>query len=125
MNTTRLERFIDQLNEGWLAADYPALQRCYHADTVLLPPDAGEPIVGRDAVLATYRDFHSLATISQFQVTKLQLMPFPNTTMCHMRFDISYTHNQLSLSESGLEVYTLIEDPVVGPQIIWRAQFTL
>lgn len=125
MNKTELEAFIDQLNERWLAADYPALQRCYHPDAVLLPPDAGDPIIGRESVIATYRDFHSLATISEFQVTDLQLMCFPDTAMCHMRFDIAYSLNQLPLNESGLEVYTLIDDPTMGPQIIWRAQFTL
>ena len=125
--------FIDQLNSAWLEQDYPTLERCYHPDTVLLPPDAGDPIIGREAVLNTYREFHSLAAIKAFEITDLKLMSFaekvdgstPNTIMCHMRFDIAYSLNQLEQRESGLEVYTLTNHEAVGLQIIWRAQFTL
>ena len=129
----RAEPFINQLNSAWLEQDYPTLERCYHPDAVLLPPDAGEPIIGREAVLDTYRDFHNLASIKAFEITDLKLMSFgetldsnsPNTTMCHMRFDIAYSLNQLEQRESGLEVYTLTHSPAADLQIIWRAQFTL
>lgn len=129
MNQSDLPRLIARLNDAWLSQDYTALSQCYHPDAVLLPPDAGAPIIGREAVISTYRDFHALVTLRKFEVTEQIFFPYPSTTlsttMCHMRFTIAYELNALSMQESGMDIYTIVDDQVTGPVIAWRAQITL
>lgn len=140
-----VEQFFENLNQFWLARDYTSLARCYHPDVVLLPPDAGTPLLGRDAVIATYRDFHELCSVEQFAVTELHSWRFAEgnpdaTIMVHMRFAIDYRFTDQAAegtattgkpvhelhSEQGLDVYTLRQGPCEeSPQIVWRAQFTL
>jgi len=102
-------QFLENLNTAWLTCDYAALERFYHAGVVLLPPDAGAPLLGRDAVIATYRDFHSVCSVVRFNMTDTSSWRFEansqmpstpdltpdlattvTTTMVHMRFEIDY-----------------------------------
>ena len=126
MERATVTAFLERLNAAWLQPDYPALAICYHPDVVLLPPDAGEPIVGRDAVLDSYREFHAAGTVESFQPDPAALYPFPGGATCHMGFGIEYRLGNAHFSERGLEVYTLVPDERGDDcQIVWRAQFAL
>ena len=140
MTPAQVEKFLQTLNDSWLAQDYEALTSLYDPDVVLLPPDAGEPIEGRTAVCNAYEDFHAACTVERFAVTQLASWAFgedsQSVTKAHMRFDIDYKlrgpesaqeppHEQRSICEQGLEVYTLVNTNRQPPRFIWRAQFTL
>ena len=56
-------RFVLALNDCWQAADLSALEGFYHPDVVLLPPDLGQPICGREAVVASYGEFLQAASL--------------------------------------------------------------
>jgi|GEM_PF-1909664 len=152
MAPEQVEQFLTTLNDAWLGQDYVTLAGLYDSDVVLLPPDAGAPIVGRDAVIESYQDFHAACRVDDFKITSAEHFEFAQnsrsfsaspaasdgfsdagaigaTIMAHMRFRISYQLLQqngdpLAQSEQGLEVYTLIEQPE-GMRIVWRAQFAL
>ena len=139
MTPAQVEDFLHQLNRSWLNQDYDALASAYHPEVVLLPPDAGIPLEGRETVCATYQDFHAACSVDRFVITDLQSWTFAqqdhSITKAHMRFEIDYRLKDVSDSQSarkpelqceqGLEVYTLLTAPASAPQIIWRAQFTL
>ena len=139
MTSPLVEQLLQNLNSAWLNRDYARLAALYHPDVVLLPPDAGAPLLGREAVLDTYRDFHAACRVEHFSVTEQSIWPFtPSaegsqptpglsqhqvhgaiTTMVHMRFHIDYRFKQgtqseqtgdaLLHSEQGLDVYTLTQ----------------
>ena len=81
-----IERFIRKLNDTWQQGKLDELNRFYHVDVVLLPPDAGEPIHGRSAVIDTYNDFASSATLHEFVIDSLEVFDFSATAVVHMRF---------------------------------------
>ena len=117
------ERMIDhvnELNQAWQNRQFQAIAPLYHPDVVLLPPDAGAPIVGRDAVLASYQDF-AAAEFVDFAVEGFDTFEFGTTGVCHMRFQIEYILDGARHREHGLEVY-VIADVSGTPQIIWRGQ---
>lgn len=115
------ENLIRALNDAWLADDFDAIAACYHADVILLPPDAGVPIIGRDAVVSTYREFSNQARLKDFQVTELLTYPVDGLSAIHMRFDVEYQLDEAVYQESGLDVYWVNATPL----IIWRHQMTL
>lgn len=128
MSPTQVDHFLQRLNDAWLTQDYVELRGLYHPDVVLLPPDAGDPILGNAAVIDSYRDFHAACRVERFAITSQTSWEFAATTMVHMRFDIDYQLGAATplQSEQGLEVYTLATaaDSAL-PQIVWRAQFAL
>lgn len=128
MTVERVRQFLQDLHATWPGGDVAAIAAFYHPDVVLLPPDLGEPIVGREAVAASYADFLAAANLEQFEITGLELYDFPtgtgSTCMAHLHFHISYELNGERYLEQGLEIYTVI-DSGSGPLIVWRSQTVL
>ena len=124
-----VRQFLLDLNGCWVSGDLHRLSGFYHPSVVLLPPDLGEPIRGRDAVLASYQDFARSARLLDFDVTDLAIESFPAagavaTHVAHMRFDVSYELEGDHFVETGLEIYT-VQETVRGLQVVWRAQLVL
>jgi hypothetical protein len=144
LSTAELRQFLMALNRCWTSGDHEALAAFYHPDVVLLPPDLGAPIRGRDAVVASYREFADSARLLDFQVTDLDLHSFSAASaaddglraadpaaradhlvhMAHMRFDVTYELAGSRYQEQGLEIYTVLEG-AGGLEIVWRAQLVL
>lgn len=116
----RVISHISELNEAWQEQRFEAIGEYYHPDVILLPPDAGEPITGRDAVVASYGDF-AAAELLDFTVERYDTYEFSGTGVCHMRFAVEYTLDGARYRERGLEVYVIV-DVETRPQIIWRSQ---
>ena len=128
MNTETIRAFVTALNESWQQGDMDALNVCYHPDVVLLPPDLGTPIRGREAVVGSYRDFLDAARLERFEPIELDVFSFPagagGTHMVHLTFEVDYTLDGDRYLEKGLEVYAILETGS-GLQIIWRQQSVL
>jgi len=121
-------KFIASLNECWQRGELDRLADYYHTDVVLLPPDLGMPIRGRDAVVSTYRDFLEAARLDRFRTTGLDVFSYRagdgGSHVAHLTFEVDYTLDGSRYEEKGLEVYVLQE---IGGrlQIIWRQQSVL
>lgn len=136
MSTEPVRDFLLALNQRWMAGELERLAEFYHPDVVLLPPDLGLPIRGRDAVVASYREFAEAATLEAFHITSLDITPFTGQPeaqamtstagvhVAHMRFDVAYELDGSRYREQGLEVYTVLDNGS-GLAIVWRAQLVL
>jgi hypothetical protein len=112
---------------------------------VLLPPDLGEPIRGREAVVESYGEFLRAARLNRFDITGLETFTFEpapeigrsplggrgrderpghRTHMAHLEFRIIYELGGERYVDTGLEVYTVVEE---GGRcsIVWRGQTIL
>ena len=131
--------FITRLNRTWQKGDLQALGDFYHADAILLPPDAGPPIVGRAAIVDSYREFADAASLLGFTMSDLDVYSFeagsqsesPDNQrdeklvhMAHMQFDVAYELDGTIYEESGLEIYTIVQSQS-GFEILWRNQHVL
>lgn len=114
------QTLVRECNDAWQAQDWATLAGCYHPSAILIPPDAGEPITGRDDIIATYQEFMEVAIIDAFQVTKLTSYDFASTHLVHMRFVVEYQLDGQTLKDVGLEVYAI--DLAETPAIVWRSQ---
>jgi ketosteroid isomerase-like protein len=118
--TERTTKHISELNEAWQTRRFHDIAAYYDPNVVLLPPDAGEAIVGRDAVVASYNDF-AAADLNEFVVEGFEVFEFDDTGICHLRFLVEYTLDGSRYRERGLEVY-VVANVNTSPQIIWRSQ---
>ncbi|MFV2089668.1 MAG: nuclear transport factor 2 family protein [Pseudomonadales bacterium] len=131
--TEQVRQLLVDLHSTWPKGDMEALVRFYHQDVVMLPPDLGRPIIGRDAVVLSYQEFLQSAQLHDFTVTSIDVYSFANslapgtaanTHVAHLYFDILYSLDGERFSEQGLEVYTIIEDQQ-RTEIVWRSQMVL
>ena len=128
MTPDQIRAFLLALQDCWRAGNPTELAAFYHPDVVLVPPDLGAPIRGRDAVVASYQEFLDVAQLEKFAVTSLEIFPFSqgsNTVhMAHLEFEISYQLDDENYLEKGLELYAVLEHNEVL-QIVWRNQIVL
>jgi hypothetical protein len=118
--TDQHQEIVRRCNNAWQQRDWQTLTSCYHPEAVLLPPDAGEPISGRDAIIATYQEFMEAAAIGEFRITELASYDFTHAHVVHMRFELEYQLDSQTLKDIGLEVYVLEGDD--SNAIVWRSQ---
>ena len=98
--------------------DFEGYSRLYHPDAVLLPPDAGAVITGREQITDTYRDFFEHAHLEDFRVASVEQYEFDSGTAVHLRFEVTYGLGEERLCDRGLEVYWVDTTPL----ILWRQQ---
>ncbi|MGD8417223.1 MAG: nuclear transport factor 2 family protein [Pseudomonadales bacterium] len=128
MDANDIRQFIEALNRCWLEGDAAALARFYHPDVALLPPDMGPLIRGRDAVVASYREFLDTAELKHFEPVQVDVYAYPSdgggTHMVQMIFEVDYVLDGSRYLEKGMEIYTVVTG-ADNPQIIWRQQVVL
>jgi len=114
--------FIERLNQAWQAGRYDELPAYYHPEVVLLPPDAGAAIRGREAVVASYADFGAAAQLESFEATDIDVFAFESTCSVHMRFAVRYVYDGRRFEDEGVELYT-VQTSGARPEIVWRCQW--
>lgn len=115
---------ITTLNQAWPAGDMATVSISYHPDAILLPPDLGPVIRGRDAIVETYASFNTLAELRQFEVTDTEVFDFHSSQAVHVKFTLAYKLDDTNLEDQGLDVY-LISPYAAGLSIVWRQQVVL
>lgn len=129
MSNDDVRQFIVNLQECWQAGEVDRIADFYHPGVVLLPPDLGAAIRGRDAVVDSYRQFLSAATLERFDITALEVFDFDIAggnapCMVHLGFEIAYELTGERYVDKGLEVYAVADDGG-RPCIVWRTQHIL
>lgn len=115
---------IQRLNQAWQANDLATVSAAYHPDAVLLPPDLGPVIRGREAITDTYAIFNSSAVLRRFEVTDTEVFDFQSSHAVHLKFTLAYELEGAILEDRGLDIY--ITSPLAdGLAIVWRQQVVL
>ena len=109
------------LNTAWRDHRYKDLYEYFHDDVVMLPPGTGEPVVGIESMVQSYRQFVSMGTIHAFDITNLAVYEYGTVSMCHMRFEVDYEMESGRFREEGMEVYA-IDTSGADPRVVWRTQ---
>ena len=128
--TDTIRAFVESIQHHWQSGDLASLAKCYDEHVVLLPPDMGEPIVGRDAVLSGYADFLRAASLERFRITDLAVYTFDGPDAgqffaAHMEFELTYVLDGTRYRDGGLEVYHIVATENAPPRVLWRSQVVL
>lgn len=115
---------ITTLNQAWQTGDMATVSASYHPHAILLPPDLGPVIRGRDAIVETYAAFNRLAKLRHFEVTDTELFDFDSSQALHVKFTLAYQLDGATLEDKGLDVY-LISPQGDGLSVVWRQQVVL
>lgn len=114
--------FLGRLQQAWQQEDWATLSEMYHPKAVLLPPDLGQSLVGREAILATYQEFAAAATLHRFESTSMECHPFSACRVVHSGFVADYSVSERRCTDSGTEVYVVESGTDDQPVIVWRQQ---
>ena len=110
---------VKHLNEAWRAGRFEELEHYFHPDVVVAHPRFTKRMIGREALLASYKDFVSHATIDSFEPAEPQVDITGETavSVCPWRIQYHFEGNRFDESGWDLMVWNLRAGRWI---IVWR-----
>lgn len=110
---------VKRLNEAWRAGQFAELTQFFHPDVVLAHPRFTQRTVGRDALIASYVDFVSHATIDAFETTEPSVDVANDVAISVSPWRMKYRFENNPYDESGWDI--LVWNRLAsGWVIVWR-----
>jgi ketosteroid isomerase-like protein len=117
MNAIR--EVVARLNAAWPAGRTDELVDVLDPDVVVVPPLPAPRVVGRDAVIRSYRDFLSQAVLHRFHPEEPDIDVFGSTAVACCSYTIDYEMEGRRWVGSGREVLVLHEG-AAGWKVVGR-----
>jgi ketosteroid isomerase-like protein len=114
---------VHELNEAWIDGRYDDIAKFYDPAVVVRAPEEDEPVVGVDAIVASYRGFMSEVELEGFEARELSVDLLGDTAVARLLFTVRYSVEGELLEEHGVDlmVWQRRDDRW---RITWRTQFT-
>jgi hypothetical protein len=98
---------VRRINDAWLAGDPDAMADDLHASVVLLPPDDGTRVEGRDAAIGSYRAFLATAVVRGWTDLGLTCDAVDATAVVRYRFELRWTTDGGERTDVGHDLWVL------------------
>lgn len=95
---------IRAVNDCWLNGWYDQLDQYFDDSVVLERPGFAGRIEGREALIASYREFGERAHVRRFQSGTPSVHVRGDTAVCTAPFVVCYEHDGRSVEESGTDL---------------------
>lgn len=119
--TKEIEGFIEGLNDCWLNDKLENMEMFFHKQVVLLQPGTNKKVIGREAMIESYRDFVESSEVSDFRTKDLTIDVFEDTAIVFYTFRIKYRVETTNYDEDGSEILILHRHNERW-LIVWRTQ---
>lgn len=119
--TKEIEAVVERLNDCWLNDKLENMDMFFHKQVVMLQPGTNKKMIGREAMIESYREFVDSSEVSDFRTKNMAIDVFEDTAIVFYTFDIKYRVETTNYDESGSEILVLNRhnDRWV---IVWRTQ---
>jgi uncharacterized protein (TIGR02246 family) len=115
-----LQALLERFTAAWQASDSEALRGILHPDCVFVPPGGATRAQGRDACIATYRDFFARAEIVSYKEEPV-IDVFERVAIATVGWEMTWRMGGRDESATGRDVLVLETDGTRW-QILWRTQ---
>jgi len=116
-----IEGLIRSMNDAWLSGRFDDLNQYFAEDVVMVAPGGGMRMMGREAMIDSFRQYTEQATTHNFDETGLDVDVFESTAVASLRFDVDYELEGTRYQESGID-FLVLEHGDSGWLIVWRTQ---
>jgi uncharacterized protein (TIGR02246 family) len=123
-STTEVEHLVRDLNAAWPEGRLEDVGRCFHEGAVMVPPGRAGRTTGREAIVASFREFLETAKVHDFEVLDLKVDVFGPTACAVVPFRIRYEIPGQVYDEKGEEILVLTGGAGAW-QIVWRTMVSL
>lgn len=115
-----VRELVERLNAAWPARRWDELLHVFHVDVVLVPAGSGSRVVGRDAVIESYRDFVDQAVLHGLEMGRAAIDVFGSTAVALCPYTVDYEFDGVRRVESGHDLLVLRGDGASW-RVVWRA----
>lgn len=109
------------LSAAWRERRYDDLAAYLEANMVFASPGLGAQLDGREAVVASYREFMDRATLREYQETDLVVDVWGETAVARYRWTMGWLAGGVERRESGHDVFVLRRcEEDSAWRVVWR-----
>lgn len=109
------------MNEAWLSGRIDELPPFFAPDVVVAPPGDMARVIGREAVVDSFRQYTEQAITHRFDELELQVDIVAETAVVNLRFAIRYEIGGLTYEETGRDILVLAPAEESW-RVVWRTQ---
>lgn len=119
--TREIESFVERLNDSWLNDKLENMDMFFHKQVVMLQPGTNKKVIGREAMIDSYREFVESSEVTDFRTKDLAIDVFEDTAVVFFTFRIKYRVETTNYDEDGSEILILHRHNDRW-LIVWRTQ---
>ena len=106
---TTVDAFLDRFDRAWLERDWEALSDCFLEQVVMVLPGFARKVLGREAMLQSYREFMGRAEIEAFETKERSIDIFGDMAVTAVKWRMKWTSEGKSYDEEGRELLVLVK----------------
>jgi ketosteroid isomerase-like protein len=110
---------VAAVNEAWVAGQYDAMMPHVADHVIMAPPGDDSRVLGREAYVASFRQFAELARVKKFVPATPRVDVIGNTAVAVCPFQIVYEMEGETYHEKGLDLLVFAR-PLGKWKIVWR-----
>jgi uncharacterized protein (TIGR02246 family) len=110
---------VTAINTAWTTGDFEAIGRHVAEHVVMAPPGLDGRVLGRDAYVASFRQFAEVARTRMFSPEVPRVDVIGNTAVATCPFTIAYDLEGATYREKGADILVFART-VGGWQVVWR-----
>ena len=99
-----VHEIVRNINDAWLHGRFDELRDYFHPDVVLAQPGVAKRMVGRNALIDSYRQFATSATIHSFTTGDVQVDGGGDSAVTTMPWEMDYTIEGQRYQERGWDL---------------------
>jgi len=114
-----IREIVGTINEAWVAGRYEAIGPHIADHVIMAPPGDDTRVMGRDAYVASFRQFMELATVKEFAPATPRVDVIGNTAVALCPFEIVYEMEGETYREKGIDLLVFAR-PLGEWKVVWR-----
>jgi uncharacterized protein (TIGR02246 family) len=107
---------VTQINAAWTAGRPDDLASYLREDVVFVQPGFQVRTVGRDACVASYKEFLAQASVHTYEESDVTVDVYSNTAVLTYRFAITYSMEETRYADTGYDIFVFVREDGA-----WRA----
>jgi ketosteroid isomerase-like protein len=120
METIRKIRdIVAAINQAWVTGDYEAIGQYVAEHVVMAPPDLDGRVLGREAYVASFRQFAEVARTREFDPGVPRVDVIGNTAVATCPFTIAYELEGATYREKGSDILVFAHNAGEW-RVVWR-----
>jgi uncharacterized protein (TIGR02246 family) len=104
-DTDDVRAALERISEAWQARRYEDLSRLFAADMVFALPGQTVRLEGRDAIVASYREFMDRITLTSYREDRHSVDVWGGMAVASFRWDMAWLAGGVPNHETGHDVF--------------------
>jgi uncharacterized protein (TIGR02246 family) len=111
---------LDRISEAWQTRRYEDLSRLLAQDMVFALPGLTARLEGRDAIVASYREFMDRITLTSYREDEHSINVWGGMAVASFRWDMAWLAGGVPNHEIGRDIFAFRHAGDAGWIAVWR-----